>query len=297
MTATRPHEAAGAHDGPPGEDHGPPGDGRGPSVADLRHRAEVPMLVMAGALTAGAVLLAVALLASDGETPDWALVVLAGLATPLVASAVVLRYQYWRTAANAVEVTPRQFPEVHQLFAELGERMGLDPLPRLYVANGNGVLDAYATKCEATRAYVVIYSDLLDLLYEHGDRDGVRFVLAHELGHVKERHVSLWRLAVLPVPRMLLLSRSVVRAQEYSADRVASCYAPEGARSLLALYAGKRLYRRVDTDAYDEAVRAHPDGFWLRVANLLSDHPVGFRRMEALARVPDEGWDVHGRML
>ena len=127
---------------------------------------------------------------------------------------------------------------------------GMDGLPRLYVSNGNGVLNAYATKCQLTRAYVVIYSDLVDIAYEHGDFSTVRFALAHELGHVKCRHVSIWRQLLHPVARLLFLSPSIFRSQEYTADRVASYYAPEGAMGLSVLYAGKRMYRHMDVDAY-----------------------------------------------
>jgi hypothetical protein len=35
----------------------------------------------------------------------------------------------------------------------------------------------------------------------------------------------------------------------------------------------------------------------LKVANFRADHAVGFRRLGALRRVQEEGWDVHGRML
>ncbi|MGZ4632431.1 MAG: M48 family metallopeptidase [Actinomycetes bacterium] len=274
-----------------------------PTVAAFRHRAEVPMLVTAGVVSAGAIAIVAIYLAAGRDAPGWATLALLALVAPLMALVYGIRSAYWRTIANGVEVTPRQLPDLYRLYTDLAAEMGftasagLEALPRLYVVNGNGTLNAYATKCQLRRAYIVIYSDLLDVAYEFDDFSTIRFVLAHELGHVKEGHVSLWRTALKPIPSLLLLWRSVSRAQEYTADRVASYYAPEGAMGLLALMCGKRIYRRVDADSYLESVQAHKDGFWLRFANYLADHAVGFRRMEALSRVQNEGWNVHGRML
>ncbi|WP_370325367.1 M48 family metalloprotease [Euzebya sp.] len=96
---------------------------------------------------------------------------------------------------------------------------------------------------------------------------------------------------------MIGLEPSLSRAQEYTADRCAARYVPEGARGLVVVYAGKRVYRHVDVDAYRRSVANHRDGLWLRLANLFSSHAVGFRRLQALSAVDQEGWDVHGRML
>lgn len=282
-----------------------PTTAQAPTVKQLRHRAEVPMLVLGGTLSLGGIVVLLVLLGTGTEAPGWLTPAVAAVfAGPVIASVVVIRYKFWSTVSNAVEVTPDQFPEIHAIFRELAERMGMTPeesgmneLPRLYVINGNGLINAYAAKCQIDRAYVMIYSDFVDVAYELDDFSTVRFALAHELGHIRCRHVSLWRIMLQPVARLIFLSDSITRAQEYTADRVASYYAPEGAEGLLVLFAGKRMYRRVDLDAYFDSVERHPDGLWLKVANFRSNHAVGFRRMEALRRIRTEGWDVHGRML
>jgi hypothetical protein len=57
---------------------------------------------------------------------------------------------------------------------------------------------------------------------------------------------------------------------------------PQGAvRGLLVLAAGKRLYGRVDPDAY--ADRADTErGFWVRLVELCGSHPTLPRRVGAL---------------
>ncbi len=176
---------------------------------------------------------------------------------------------------------------------------GMTGLPRLYVINGNGVHECLRHQVPAQPGPTcVIYSDLVDIAYEHGDFTAIRFVLAHELGHIKCRHVSIWRSLLQPVARLLFLQPSICRAQEYTADRVGSYYAPEGAMGLMSVLVPASGCTATSTStAYFRSVEQHKDGFWLKLANFRADHPVGFRRMTTLRRIADEGWDVHGRML
>ena len=276
-----------------------------PTVRQFRHRSEVPMLVICGVLAVLALIVAAVIAVSGGDEPGWlSSAVLGVVVAPVIAVVFFIRFGYWSTISNGIQVTEHQLPELHRLYHDLALEMGFRPdgeglekIPLLYVKNGNGVLNAYATKCKVRRGYVVLHSDLLDVAYSHGHFDTIRFVLAHELGHIKCRHVSLWRLALQPVARLLFIGKSLTRAQEYTADRVGGYYAPEGAMGLVTLFAGKHMSEQVDIDAYFESVADHEDGFWLKFANFRADHPVGFRRLPALRRVQEEGWDVHGRML
>ncbi len=269
----------------------------GPTVAELRHRAEIPMLVLAGLASVVGVVVAIAATVKGTPIPGWAEAALIGLVAPVFAGVVLIRFMYWKQIANSVEITPNQLPEIYAAYHAMATRMEIEHIPRLYLANGNGGLNAFASKCQVHRTYVVIFSDLIDIAYEHGDFDGVNFVLAHELGHVKCGHVNLWRMAIMAIPRLLFVGRSVVRAQEYTADRCAAYYSPAGARSLMVLMAGKRMYQHVDFDAYRDSIQDHKDGFWLKFVNFWSDHAVGFRRIEPLADIETTGWNVHGKML
>lgn len=121
-------------------------------------------------------------------------------------------------------------------------------------------MNAFAAKCTLRKRYIVIYSDLLDVYYSHKQNELVRFVLAHELAHHKCGHTNLCRLILAPALKPLFLDKSLTRAQEYTADRTAVYYAEEGALDL-------------------------------------SDHPVGYRRIQTLKEAKENGWDVHGKML
>ena len=276
-----------------------------PTVREFRHRAEVPMLVLGGILTVLAVVACIFVILLGMSLSEFGQGVLVGILAPALAF-FAIRWFYWSAITNAVEVTPAQFPEVYTIYHDLAQQMGFRPdaagkgitrLPRLYIKNGNGVMNAYASKCQVSRGYVVIHSDLVDVGYTYQDWEFVRFVLAHELGHIKCGHVDLWRSMIRPVTTALRLQASVIRAQEYTADRVALYYAPAGGKGMIHLYCGKHLGHRVNMDEYFASVHAHKDGFWIKAANFLSDHAVGFRRMAALHEAETKGWDVHGKML
>lgn len=276
-----------------------------PSVKELRHRAEVPMLLLGSALLLIAAIVVIVLIVDGLDAPGWLRTsVTIALVAPVIASLVISRYLYWSTISNAVEVTAEQLPRLHAIFVEQAAKLGMTPdgsgmnkTPRFYLVNGNGVMNAYATKCQIRRGYVVIYSDLLDLAYRNGDFDLIRFVLSHELGHHHCGHTQFRRQMLSPLLRTLQLWPSLSRAQEYTADRVGAFLALEGAPGMVGLYAGKHMSTDVDLDAYHRSIDTHHDGFWLKVANFRADHPVGFRRMKTLKRMETEGWDVHGKFL
>lgn len=146
----------------------------------------------------------------------------------LLAPLFIYAYRFFLAAqsrANALLVGPRQFPELFATYQELGRRLAMPHLPKLYVVNGNGVVNAFALECNRRYNYVVIHAEIAMLLPTAPDV--VEFVLAHELGHHKLRHVSLWRAVIGIVPGLtLLLGQATTRAQEYSADRIALAVCP-----------------------------------------------------------------------
>ncbi|AKK06876.1 Zn-dependent protease with chaperone function [Corynebacterium mustelae] len=274
-----------------------------PTIREFRHKAEIPMLVLGIILTLLAAIVCIYLV-FDGETlSDFGTGILIGLAAPLILF-FGIRWTYWNTITNAVEVTPIQFPEVYKIYQEITQKMGfvvegesINRRPRLYITNGNGVMNAFASKCQVRKGYVVMHSDIVDVGYIHGDWGFIRFVLAHELGHIKCGHVDLWRSIMQPITMALFLEPTVTRAQEYTADRVACYFAPEGGKGMIHLYCGKHLGHKVNLDEYFESVSKHQNSFWVRVVNFFSSHAVGFRRMAALKEAETKGWDVHGKML
>lgn len=106
-----------------------------------------------------------------------ALVVAAGmnLFTFWNADSIVLRMH------NAREVDERTAPEFYTLVAELARRARL-PMPRVYLVESSNP-NAFATGRDPEHAAVAATTGLLNML----DREEVAAVMAHELGHVRNR--------------------------------------------------------------------------------------------------------------
>jgi len=85
---------------------------------------------------------------------------------------------YGKARADGVRITPEQF--------------GLKTVPELYIQNGNGTLNAFATCMPGYRAFGVIYADILERALANDDRDALLFILGHELGHIRLKHVMWW---------------------------------------------------------------------------------------------------------
>lgn len=90
---------------------------------------------------------------------------------------------------NAIQVGPRQYSTIYQMFRECVRDLDVDPQPTLFVSQ-NPTANSYALGQE--HPYIVINTGTLDLLNEAE----IRTVLAHELGHIKCGHTILIQMAI-----------------------------------------------------------------------------------------------------
>ena len=183
---------------------------------------------------------------------------------------------------NGVELSAQQFPDLHAHFVACCERLQIAKPPEADVMNGNGGLNAFATRFLGTQ-YVVLLSDVVDAMAQH--EDGVRFYLGHELGHLRMKHLTghLLRWPVLWLP---LLGAAYSRARESTCDRhgLACSSSPQGAaRALAALAAGADRWKTLDIPAYLHQARLS-SGFWMSFHELTGAYPWLTKRV---ARVID----------
>lgn len=191
---------------------------------------------------------------------------------------------------NGVALSEAQFPDLHAQFVACCERLQMKVRPQAYVLNGDGGLNAFATRFLGTQ-YVVLYSDVADAMAQHAD--GVRFYLGHELGHLRMKHVSghFLRWPVLWLP---LLGAAYSRAREATCDRHgrACCSSPENAaRALAALSAGAERWKQLDVPAYVNQAR-QSSGFWMSFHELTAGYPWLTKRV---TRVMDPAAPMPGR--
>jgi Zn-dependent protease with chaperone function len=170
---------------------------------------------------------------------------------------------------NGIAVSKAQFPEVFELYLQMGADLGLKRLPGLFVLQQGGALNAFALRFSG-RNYIAIYSEVFSLVST--DPEAVRFVLGHELGHVKRRHMSkrFWTCLSAVIP---FLGPAYSRRCEFTCDRFGQRFASENPlRGLLLMAAGRELYTRVDVEAYLEDARQNYTGA-PKFTGLLVGHP------------------------
>lgn len=85
---------------------------------------------------------------------------------------------------QGVVVSERQFPELHQMGLEVSKSLGMKQGFTLYVMN-SAQMNAYTWSIDQDNYGVALFSGLITGM----TRDELRFVLAHEMGHVKSEHI------------------------------------------------------------------------------------------------------------
>lgn len=181
---------------------------------------------------------------------------------------------------NGVEVTPEQFPDLYQHFDGCCQKLGVEKKPRLYLMNGEGMLNALATKFLRTE-YVVLFSSIVDALERKPSL--VKFYMGHELAHLKRKHLT-WAPLLLPVLWLPLLGAAYSRAREYSCDRHGLACADSAADASFAmavLAAGERRWSEVKFPAYQQQLD-DTRGFWMSFHELCADYPWLSKRVARL---------------
>jgi Zn-dependent protease with chaperone function len=90
---------------------------------------------------------------------------------------------------NSIQVGPRQYASIYQLFRECVRDLDIYPEPNLFISQ-NPMVNAFALGQESP--FIVLNSGLLDLLEDAE----LRTVIAHELGHLKCGHSTLIQMAM-----------------------------------------------------------------------------------------------------
>jgi len=234
--------------------------------------------------TLGTVTLVLGLLVWLGLVVGTVGVALIGLALGFVLYLFIQSTLIAHIKGNGVELSEVQFPDLHAQFAACCDRLQMKTRPQAFILNGNGVLNAFATRFLGTQ-YVVLMSDVVDAMGKHVD--GVRFYIGHELGHLRMKHLS-GHLVRWPVLWLPLLGAAYSRARESTCDRhgLACSGSPEGAaRALAALSAGAERWKQLDITAYLRQSN-HSSGFWMSFHELTAGYPWLTKRA---ARVMDTG--------
>jgi Zn-dependent protease with chaperone function len=184
---------------------------------------------------------------------------------------------------NTVRVHEKQFPELFEILQNQSKILGLKNTPQMYIMHNGGFLNAFATKL-FRRNYIVLYSEVLEAAYQEG-MPVVEFIIGHELGHIKRKHVGgLKSLFITPAKLMPLLGNAYFRACEYTCDHIGYNLCPEGAqKGLLILATGKNLYKKIQVDELLADFDGNK-GLVTWIAEIFATHPPLIKRIAKLRK-------------
>jgi Zn-dependent protease with chaperone function len=253
----------------------------------LRHPAEIPMfifMVVLNFVILGVLiyfLVSTALIPEDVRDSNWENVIRAvAAAILLVAPALLLVRQIQRASirGTAVQLSRTQFPDLYVSMDDFAATLQVKPTPTVYLVNGNGTLNAFASQSGWTNNYVVLYNELFANL-RNDNREGTRFILGHEIAHIRLHHVALWYNLVLCYSQLIpILGPTLSRLREYSCDRNGAALEPEGDLGLILLTAGRYAADNVQVSELIDQGR-DLGGFWVELSQLYRSHPWTVRRI------------------
>jgi Zn-dependent protease with chaperone function len=258
-----------------------------PQKLPLRHPAEIPTFILMVILNFIILGVLIDFLASAALIPpalrgtNWELTIRAAAgAIVLVAPALLVVRQVQRASirATAVQLSRTQFPDLYASVDDFAETLGVHPTPTVFLGNGNGALNAFAAQSGWTNNYVVLSNELFANL-RNENREGTRFILGHEIGHIRLHHVALWYNLVLCYSQLIpILGPTLSRLREYSCDRNGAALESKGELGLVLLTAGRYAADNVRVSELARQGR-HLGGFWVEIAQLPRSHPWTVRRV------------------
>src|SRR6516164_1855666 len=198
----------------------------------------------------------------------------------LVAPALILIRQIQRASSRgtAVQLSRTQFPDLYTSIDDFSVTLGVKPTPPLYLSNRNGTLNAFAAQSGLINNYVVLSNELFANL-RNDNREGTRFILGHEISHIRLHHVALWYSLVICYSQLIpILGPTLSRLREYSCDRNGAALESKGELGLVLLTAGRYAADGVHVGELVDQGR-HLGGFWVEIAQLPRSHPWTVRRI------------------
>lgn len=201
-----------------------------------------------------------------------------------------LYYIYAFARSRSLRITEKNFPEVYELIELYAKKLQMKETPKAYIMQSNGVLNAFSAFI-FRKQYIEINTEIFEVAYrEHHDMDALGFIIAHEMAHIYYGHATLhYNIPIWFVKGVPIIGATASRAREYSVDRLAQCISGnDGVSAMFMLMVDRHLYKMVDREDYLQQAKEQK-GFFIWWVNLIADHPILSKRIQALVQMEGSG--------
>lgn len=177
---------------------------------------------------------------------------------------------------SSIRITKDQFPEIYKIIEDQAQILKIE-LPEIYITSGH--FNAFVTRF--SRAHILmLYSEVIETALQ-GNYDVLKYVTAHELCHIKQKHLAK-RNYLFPARIIPFLSLAYSRACEYTCDRVGYHFSPKGAiEGILIMTTGKEIHSKFNIELHiknsDET-----QGVWTWLSEKFLTHPHLYKRLIAI---------------
>jgi hypothetical protein len=251
-----------------------------------RYRRERP-LTIASAIAAGVFwlgLLGVSLWLADKYFPEY------GMAFGLSAFLLFLILTYAADAlrragqvawlhGHAVEITPKQFPDLHARLKQAARRLELG-VPRAFLVPAARGAPTWSLRLRGQR-YLALDAELVGALTER--QGAIDFYFGHELAWLADP-LAAWRPLLYPATVLPLLGAALERARVFTGDRTGLLVcktAVDAAFALAVLASGSRRWKSFNIAAFT-AQNTERAALIPSLAEILSPRPWLSRRIAEL---------------
>jgi Zn-dependent protease with chaperone function len=183
---------------------------------------------------------------------------------------------------NAVKVSEVQYEQINKIVKEKSAELNITKIPDVFIVNGQGVINAVAMRF-LTRKYIILLSNLVDLMLKRDEVDELTMVVGHELAHHAAGHISVWKnLLIWPSKIIPFLGSAYGRACELTADRIGMVLTKNieaSKRALISISSGSEsLASTVNINAFKDQENQMPMFFGF-LQEIYSSHPRMTRRI------------------
>ncbi len=136
--------------------------------------------------------------------------------------------------SKARKITKKEHPQLFNVVEEMTIASGLPQMPDVYIIN-EPAPNAFATGIKPENSAVAVTTGLLAIL----NRDELQGVIAHEIGHIKNRDVLLMTFAGVMLGSIIMISEVFIRGMFYSGhstDRYRNRSSKEGGGSAQIIF-------------------------------------------------------------